>query len=265
MKKYILILSILFSTVSCTNNSLVKDNVKSSNNSLVVETSPNTYSPVMSSTVGILIKPIFEESKNTKVVIKTDNGILLSWDQQVKQLGKEATYNKNNIYWSYNPDEKINNSEVRVSLIKIDSNEIIKETIIKINIDEKGLASVSNNNNDNSSKNTINTTTSTQKEQKQESTQIAFKGYEVYTWKENNIQFFSILLGTNRNKTIDEIKNSKIDFETLLSKISNFAKGETIIVFDNSIFESSQRVELDDEMKKKLKDLCDSKGINISF
>jgi hypothetical protein len=36
----------------------------------------------------------------------------------------------------------------------------------------------------------------------------AMKGWELYSWNQNNIWYFSILIGTNRNKTYTEVIES---------------------------------------------------------
>ena len=37
----------------------------------------------------------------------------------------------------------------------------------------------------------------------------SMKGYELYSWQEGNQWNFSLLVGTNREKTLDEIKEAK--------------------------------------------------------
>ena len=37
----------------------------------------------------------------------------------------------------------------------------------------------------------------------------SMKGYELYSWEEDGQWFFSILVGTNREKTLDEIQSSE--------------------------------------------------------
>lgn len=40
--------------------------------------------------------------------------------------------------------------------------------------------------------------------------EVAFKGFELYSWKENNEWNFSLLKGTNRLKTCDEVLEGKV-------------------------------------------------------
>ncbi|MFN4150524.1 MAG: hypothetical protein ACK4IX_06250 [Candidatus Sericytochromatia bacterium] len=256
LNKVFLLSFLLINIISCTTPTVrTVEKTKSNNISLKIETSPSQYAPFMSSTVGILIKPIYEENKDNKVTLKTDKGIFLSWnndgDSKVKTLGKETIYDGKNVYWSYDTSEKFTDNDVKVSITNQKTDEIVKETIVKIKIDEKGLASVINNNTEN------NSNTKTQ--------ELSFKGYELYTWKEDKIQVFALLLGTNRNKTADEIKKAKIDFDTLISEISQFAKGEYLTLVFAGMHQSLPPAELNEEMKQKLKALCNEKGINLSL
>lgn len=256
LKKVCLLSFLLINIISCTTpSSKTVETTKSNNISLKIETSPSQYAPFMSSTVGILLKPIYEENKDNKVTLKTEKGIFLSWnsdgDSKVKTLGKETIYDGKNVYWSYDTSEKFTDNDIKVSINNQKTNELVKETIVKIKIDEKGLASVINNVTEN------NSNTKTQ--------ELSFKGYEIYTWKENGVQVFSLLLGTNREKTADEIKKAKIDFDTLVSKISNLAKGEFVTLLFAGMHQSLPPAELNEEMKQKLKALCNEKGINLSL
>ena len=113
---------------------------------LKVETSPDIYAPIMSSTVGILIKPVYkqEDMQNNKITFKTNQGFFLSWNPQVKNLGKETTYDGNDIYWSYDIADKFSESTINLS-VSNNKNEIIKNIDIKVKIDDKGFASIISN------------------------------------------------------------------------------------------------------------------------
>jgi hypothetical protein len=59
----------------------------------------------------------------------------------------------------------------------------------------------------------------------------SMKGYELYSWQENDQWKFSLLIGTNREKTLDEIKSSDmaiLSVETLLTLLNTFPSGQTI-------------------------------------
>ena len=58
----------------------------------------------------------------------------------------------------------------------------------------------------------------------------AFKGFELYSWEKNGQWMFSLLIGTNRNKTPDEIKpDVPIEgINALKRKLRTLAKGEQV-------------------------------------
>lgn len=153
--KMLLFLSvILTNSFSCSANTSsvnTENNQSTSVNSnkqlnLKVETSPDIYAPIMASTIGILIKPVFkqEDMQNNKIIFKTNQGFFTLWSPQVKNLGKEATYDGNNIYWSYDIADKFSESTINLLVIN-NKNEIIKNIDIKIKVDDKGFASVVTN------------------------------------------------------------------------------------------------------------------------
>ena len=59
----------------------------------------------------------------------------------------------------------------------------------------------------------------------------SMKGYELYSWKVGHKWHYSLLIGTNRNKSIDEIvknKNIKIGDEALRAELKKLAKGQEV-------------------------------------
>lgn len=59
----------------------------------------------------------------------------------------------------------------------------------------------------------------------------SMKGYELYSWEENDQWRFSLLVGTNREKTIDEIKSADTvlpDVDTLTSTLEKIPSGQFI-------------------------------------
>lgn len=61
--------------------------------------------------------------------------------------------------------------------------------------------------------------------------QPQMKGYELYSWKENGKWHYSLLPGTNRTKSLEEItKNGdiKIGDSALKDKLKELAKGEQV-------------------------------------
>lgn len=64
-------------------------------------------------------------------------------------------------------------------------------------------------------------------------TEKSFKGVELYSWKNSNGEWmFSLVPGTNRNKTEAEVKKSQISGpEELAKRFSQLAEGEQIFWF----------------------------------
>src|SRR5512138_1686425 len=59
----------------------------------------------------------------------------------------------------------------------------------------------------------------------------SMKGYELYSWQENDHWVFSLLVGTNREKTLDEIKSNETsltDVEALISMLEKVPSGQTV-------------------------------------
>lgn len=110
--------------------------------SLKVETSPNAYTPTMSSTVGILINPIIDNINEYKVTFQTTNGYFLSWNSQVKNLGKDITYDNNKTYWSFSGTEKFKEDNIKISVFNKSDNKLIDSLNLKVVIDDKGMATI---------------------------------------------------------------------------------------------------------------------------
>jgi hypothetical protein len=59
----------------------------------------------------------------------------------------------------------------------------------------------------------------------------SMKGYELYSWQEGNQWRFSLLVGTNRLKTLDEIKAADTllpDVDTLIAKLKKVPAGQYV-------------------------------------
>ncbi len=59
----------------------------------------------------------------------------------------------------------------------------------------------------------------------------SMKGYELYSWEENGQWRFSLLVGTNREKTIDEIKSADTvlpDVDMLTSTLEKIPSGQFV-------------------------------------
>ena len=69
-----------------------------------------------------------------------------------------------------------------------------------------------------------------------------FKGMELYSWQDDSGDWvFAINIGTNRMKTIDEIKIQPLGFDELKLAISKMAVGESVFWFNNVIHSTAEQ------------------------
>lgn len=106
------------------------------------------YTPTMSSTPGIgLIASYGRDLKNSdyKFHWVVEEGIFISWNQEgrgkIKELGNEVYTNEHKVYWTIRQDEPVYKSEfyVHLSVVKLDTQEVIDETSLLIWVDEDGM------------------------------------------------------------------------------------------------------------------------------
>ena len=78
-----------------------------------------------------------------------------------------------------------------------------------------------------------------QSSQAQRGEQIAFKGMELYSWQNEDSGWqFSILEGTNRNKTLEEVQAMPLDLQGVKNAIAKMAVGE-LLFWTNSVYDTS--------------------------
>lgn len=99
------------------------------------------------------------------------------------------------------------------------------------------------------------------------STRLAgsMKGYELYSWQVGEVWYFSLLVGTNRLKTPDEISSSETrleGLEALERELDELPRGERV-------FWSAQRVQYTtlppDEMIDAVRTYCRGRGILLEI
>lgn len=56
----------------------------------------------------------------------------------------------------------------------------------------------------------------------------AFKGMELYSWQENGLWRYSLLVGTNRNKSWAEVAAASMDESGLRERLAQLAVGEMV-------------------------------------
>ena len=87
----------------------------------------------------------------------------------------------------------------------------------------------------------------------------SMKGYELYSWQEDNQWKFSLLIGTNREKTLDEIKSADTllsGVDALLSVLEKIPSGETITWSSKATLSFPS-----DDIIKQVEKFCAGKGI----
>ncbi len=91
--------------------------------------------------------------------------------------------------------------------------------------------------------------------------QTAFKGIELYSWRPaTGIWHFSLLIGTNRTKTIEEITDQTvaiISVEELKKKLGQLPKGENVFWLNYA------KEPVPKKIVKDLTEYCKSLGINL--
>lgn len=154
-QKFILIILIsilVYSLLGCGNK-----NIQVSNNTITdkkIEVTINSeiseYSPLMSSTPGIPLTVKFkanETNADMKFHWITEQGTFLNWQEdngKINVLGKDIKVNDQKIYWSTDPNSKINKSSFKIYL-KIEDNNASKEiyeTSIEVEQTKEGNFSI---------------------------------------------------------------------------------------------------------------------------
>lgn len=76
-------------------------------NPVFIETSPDRFTPLMSSTIGISMKPIFPDQEMTLKVWETRFGHFASWDKnsgEIVSYGRRVRTPGDSVYWTYDAD-----------------------------------------------------------------------------------------------------------------------------------------------------------------
>ena len=98
--------------------------------------------------------------------------------------------------------------------------------------------------------------------------QTAFKGFELYSWQDENGRWqYSILEGTNRNKTLEEVQAIPLDLQGVKDAIAKMAVGESLF-WMNRVKEtvSGQMSQLSfppDEVVDELKEFAREKQVEL--
>ena len=90
----------------------------------------------------------------------------------------------------------------------------------------------------------------------------SMKGYELYSWQDGNQWYFSILVGTNREKTLDEIKSADTvlqGIDALTSALEQMPAGQNITwsTRDTLSFPS-------DDVIQQIEQVCTDQGLILN-
>jgi len=91
----------------------------------------------------------------------------------------------------------------------------------------------------------------------------SMKGYELYSWQDNGQWKFSLLLGTNREKKLDEIKSIDtvlLDVNSLKSAIGNIPPGQYISWSAKETLSFPP-----DEIIRQIEQICKDKGLILNI
>lgn len=89
------------------------------------------------------------------------------------------------------------------------------------------------------------------------------KGYELYSWQDSSQWRFSLLVGTNREKTLDEIKSTDtvlLDVDALISALEKVPSGQYITWLSKETLSFPP-----DDIIKKVEQVCKDKGLILNI
>ena len=89
----------------------------------------------------------------------------------------------------------------------------------------------------------------------------SFKGWELYAWSDKGCAdgtCFALLTGTNRNKTVEEVRQKPLDLAALEARIGKLATGEDII------WQASSFV-VPDAARQRVAAACTKRGVKLSL
>jgi len=114
-----------------------------------IQTDRDSYTPIMSSTVGIGLVPIYTSERDPESVKfhwRTNYGHFVSWkspEYKVIPLGTEVINNGEKIYWSYNEmSEKKPSVHISLTVEDALSGEPLIETCLGIEWEDQHIAKV---------------------------------------------------------------------------------------------------------------------------
>ena len=91
----------------------------------------------------------------------------------------------------------------------------------------------------------------------------SMKGYELYSWQDGNQWRFSLLVGTNREKTLDEIKDTKtvlLGVDALTAALEQMPAGQYVTWSSRETLSFPP-----DDIIEQVKQISEEKGLILSI
>lgn len=91
----------------------------------------------------------------------------------------------------------------------------------------------------------------------------SMKGYELYSWQDGNTWKFSLLVGTNREKSLDEIKSADVALsgvDALKATLEQIPAGQYITWSSRETLSFPS-----DDIIEQVKQTCKDKGLILSI
>ena len=89
------------------------------------------------------------------------------------------------------------------------------------------------------------------------------KGYELYSWQDGNQWKFSILVGTNREKTLDEIKSADVvlsSMDALKFKLEEIPAGQYVTWSSRETLSFPS-----EEVIQQIQQTCENQGLILTI
>jgi hypothetical protein len=90
----------------------------------------------------------------------------------------------------------------------------------------------------------------------------SMKGYELYSWQDGGQWYFSVLIGTNRNKTLDEIRSPGSSFKSLdalEAALKTIPAGQWVTWLSGNTLAFPP-----DEVVAQVQQVCKDRGLNLN-
>lgn len=149
MNKKILILSLVGILCIASGYVIYQNFQETSYEKVKIQTDRDSYTPIMSSTVGIGLVPIYISERDPETVKfhwRTNYGHFVSWESQeykVIMLGIDVINNGEKIYWSYSEmSEKKPSVHISLTVEDAISGQPLVESTLEIEWEDKDIAKV---------------------------------------------------------------------------------------------------------------------------